>query len=384
MSNDTLTTGQRIKAARIEKGWSQKQLAEAAGVQQADVSRWERGKISPQASQVDRIMAAIGGSHILDAVDGVLGIQGRAAGKLNIIDPTAEPIPVEPLVSCGGSVFVARGFLTMVAGEPGAGKSMLTQTVATALVEGREEVAGFALTPRTVERECTDTDCDYLAKRDPRKDSAVHSHIVNDTRVLVLDAENGENIIQERAQKQGLTADQAPRYVVAASDGFDVYKDRAVLDGILADYRDAGTPVDLIVLDSMTSIWFGNENVVDQVSPMLKYLNDTAKRFGLGILLIHHTDKEGENYRGSSAIAATIGGGVFTFARYDEKEGEDYTARRLACRKMRIAREPEPHRIYITGHGVDDKPATSEQNIALSVADRDRRVDDDNPGAGAA
>ena len=373
MSDTTLSTGQRIKAARIEKGWSQKQLAEAAGVQQADVSRWERGKVAPQASQVDRIMRAIGSSHILDAVDGVLGIQGRAAGKLNIVDPTAPPVPVEWLIEG----FVARGFLTMIAGEPGAGKSMVTQTLATALVEGRTEVAGLKLHPRRVLAPCDECDGGEVVVGDPGDPvkcatcEGTGGVAKNATRVLVLDAENGENIIQERAQKQGLTPEQAPRYVVAASDGFDIYKDRAVLDGVLADYRDSGSPVDLIVLDSMTSLWFGNENVVDQVSPMLKYLNDTAKRFGCGILLIHHTDKEGENYRGSSAIAATIGGGVFTFARFDEKEGEDHTARRLACRKMRIAREPEPHRVYVTGHGVDDKPATSEENIALAVAERD-------------
>lgn len=372
---ETLTTAQRIKIARVEKGWTQTDLANATGLPQGDISRYERGIKQPSAGVVDRIMRAVGKTHTLQAVDGVLGIQGRAQGKLNIVDVTAPPVPVEWLVEG----LVARGFLTMIAGEPGAGKSMLTQTVAEALVEGRETVAGMALQPRrVVVGPCDAEKCDG-ATAVHNDDDGTHGHLVNDTRALILDAENGENIIQERAQKQGLTKEDAGRYVVAASDGFDIYKDRAVLDGILADHRNAGTPVDLIVIDSMTSMWFGNENVVDQVSPMLKYLNKTAKDFDCGIVLIHHTDKEGENYRGSSAIAATIGGGVFTFTRYDEKEGEDITARRITCRKMRIAAEPLPLKVYLTGHGVSHEPAMSEDRIALAVAERDaRRLDNDD------
>lgn len=375
-ATETLTTAQRIKIARVEKGWTQTDLANATGLPQGDISRYERGIKQPSAGVVDRIMRAVGKTHTLQAVDGVLGIQGRAQGKLNIVDVTAPPVPVEWLVEG----LVARGFLTMIAGEPGAGKSMLTQTVAEALVEGRETVAGMALRPRYVVESCPAHDEDANGCGVCDECDSEGNVRRNDTRALILDAENGENIIQERAQKQGLTKEDAGRYVVAASDGFDIYKDRAVLDGILADHRNAGTPVDLIVIDSMTSMWFGNENVVDQVSPMLKYLNKTAKDFDCGIVLIHHTDKEGENYRGSSAIAATIGGGVFTFTRYDEKEGEDITARRIVCRKMRIAAEPLPLKVYLTGHGVSHEPAMSEDRIALAVAEREaaaRRLDID-------
>ena len=371
---ETLTTAKRIKIARTEKGWTQKQLAEACGIDQGNISRYERGTVAPTGEQLDRIFAAIGATHTLAAVDGVLGIQGRAAGKLNIIDPTAPPIPVEWLVEG----FVARGFLTMIAGEPGAGKSMLTQTIGSALVEGRDTAAGMKLNLRYTEGSCDTCQGDKaVVTGDPGDPDACPecdssgTTLHNDTRVLVLDAENGENVIQDRAQKQGLTVDDADRYVVAASDGFDIYKDRGVLDGILAEYRDAGQPIDLLIVDSWTSLWFGNENVVEQVQACLKYLNETAKKFQLGILLIHHTDKEGESYRGSSAIAATIGGGVFTFSRYDEKEGEDITARRIRCQKMRIAAEPEPSRVYVTGHGISDQPATSAENIALAVAERD-------------
>jgi len=410
---EQLTMAKRIKLARTEKGWTQRQLAKAAGVRQEQISEWERGITPPTAESIDKLFRALGQSVTLAAVDGTLGIQGRAAGKLNLVDPMAPPTPIEWLIEG----FVARGFLTMIAGQPGAGKSMVTQTFAEALVEGREEAASFKLSPRYAFKPCkSDDDCpaadkwlvcvhcnEYLPKTNNNDDplrkhreaecqaecegiadddttcehytTVPHWHRLNDTRALVLDAENGENLIQDRAQKQGLTKADAGRYLVATSDGFDMYKDRAVLDSALADYRDKGEPIDLLVADSFTSLWFGNENVVEQVMAVLKYLNELAKKYNLGILLIHHTDKDGESYRGSSAIAATIGGGVFAFSRFDDKEGEDFTARQLVCQKMRIAAEPERRKLYVTGHGVSDQPATSADNIAHHVVARDARLD---------
>lgn len=342
MSDDTtvtLSTAQRIKIARVEKGWTQKQLSEASGISQGNLSRYEKGITAPGGDTVDRIMQALGQTHTLAAVDGVLGIQGRAAGKLNIVDPSAEPIPVEWIVEG----LVARGFLTMLAGEPGAGKSMMTQTIGVALANGAESVAGMKLIHGKTAKAVVGYDDDEPVFTDA-------------SRVLVLDAENGANLIQERAHGMGLDRANVDNYTVAASDGFDIYKDRAVLEGILADERATGAPFDLLVIDSWTSLWFGNENVVEQVQGCLKVLNDLAARHSMGILLIHHTDKDGENYRGSSAIAATIGGGVFTFARYDEKEEQDTTARVVTCKKMRIAAEPERLRVYVTGHGVSHEP----------------------------
>jgi transcriptional regulator with XRE-family HTH domain len=343
----TLKTAQRIKVARAEAGWTQKQLAAASGVDQADISKYERGALNPNAATLDRIMAALstaqeGGSHTLAAIDGALGIQGRAAGKLVVIDPTAEPVPIDWIVDG----FVARRYLTMIAGEPGAGKSFVTQTIGAALAAGADDAAGFKLGTGSAticqRRELDGTDCDG-----PGCDYCQPA-----SRVLVVDAENGPNLIQMRARTLGLSDNAAANYIVAGSEGLDIYKDRDVLEGILTDYENSGAPVDLLVLDSWTSLWFGNENVVDQVMACLSFLNDLAARRNLGILLIHHTDKEGETYRGSSAIAGTIGGGVFTFARYGEKDAELPEARLITCKKLRIAPEPHPRRVYVTPHGI--------------------------------
>lgn len=43
----TTPVGANLRAARNERGWTQKQVADAIGVAPADVSRWERGKVEP-------------------------------------------------------------------------------------------------------------------------------------------------------------------------------------------------------------------------------------------------------------------------------------------------------------------------------------------------
>lgn len=374
--NETLSTAQRIKLARVEKGWTQKQLADASGIAQGDISRYERGTLSPTATTVDRLMKAIGQTHALAAVDGALGLQGRTKGKLLPVDMMAEPAAIEWIVEG----LVARGFLTMIAGAAGAGKSMVTQTIAEAAVSGRDHVLGMKLHHRTVNDKCADCggvggDQETASVCETCDGSGRIERY--DSRVLVIDAENAPNIVQDRAQHMGLTGDVVDRYIAQVSDGFDIYKDRDSLDAILNDYREAGTPIDLLVLDSWKSLWFGNENAVEQVQMCLGYLNKTADRFGIGILLIHHTDKDGESARGSSSIAATIGGAVFTFTKYPEKENQDQTARRLACEKMRIAREPAPARLYLTGHGVDTEPESTSERIAALVAQRDEEPVDE-------
>ena len=48
-----------IAAARKKKGWTQAQLAEAVGADQAQVSRWEKGAVKPSAEYLDKIKAAL-------------------------------------------------------------------------------------------------------------------------------------------------------------------------------------------------------------------------------------------------------------------------------------------------------------------------------------
>lgn len=49
-----------IAAARIEKGWTQQELADAVGVAQQHIQRWEAGVYKPKAETLKRIGEALG------------------------------------------------------------------------------------------------------------------------------------------------------------------------------------------------------------------------------------------------------------------------------------------------------------------------------------
>lgn len=52
--------GEKIRALREAKGISQRELAEALGVDQSAVSNWERGKAEPTAFNIRRIADLLG------------------------------------------------------------------------------------------------------------------------------------------------------------------------------------------------------------------------------------------------------------------------------------------------------------------------------------
>lgn len=52
--------GTRIRAARLEKGWKQKELAFAVGVEPTTVSRWERAANTPDMETLMQIAEALG------------------------------------------------------------------------------------------------------------------------------------------------------------------------------------------------------------------------------------------------------------------------------------------------------------------------------------
>lgn len=54
------TNDSRIAQARLAKGWTQAQLAEAVGVAKQHISRWEKGSIKPSVAALVKIANALG------------------------------------------------------------------------------------------------------------------------------------------------------------------------------------------------------------------------------------------------------------------------------------------------------------------------------------
>lgn len=57
----SMTAANAVLSARAKAGLSQKEVAAASGIDQADISRIERGLANPSAGTLERIAAALGG-----------------------------------------------------------------------------------------------------------------------------------------------------------------------------------------------------------------------------------------------------------------------------------------------------------------------------------
>lgn len=55
-----LTTGEKIRRARIEKGWTQKQLGEFCKIAEPTIRRYELGKLKPKKETLEKIAAPLG------------------------------------------------------------------------------------------------------------------------------------------------------------------------------------------------------------------------------------------------------------------------------------------------------------------------------------
>jgi len=76
--------GGRIKALRLERGWTQETLAEKSGVEQGSISRFESGSVTPRLQIAEALGDALG-----CGVDYILkGNRSMAAHDLQDLDST--------------------------------------------------------------------------------------------------------------------------------------------------------------------------------------------------------------------------------------------------------------------------------------------------------
>lgn len=299
------TIGERIKSVRNAHHLTQVDLARMAQVSQGDLSKYEPGVINPSHLVVQRIMAAMG-----EPFDPTAEWAGESTA-LTPLDPLGPIEPVDWLVED----FLARGTITMVAGEAGAGKSAMTQHLAVTMANA----AAAAL---------DEDDCAGLTVRAGK--------------VLIVDAENGANLVRGRLQAAGLTVAGAKHCQVRLADDFDIATGLAQCRALLAAERP-----DMVILDSFTSLWSGSISSVTAVKKVIRSLRSLATEYGCGMLLVSHTVKTGKTYRGSGVLGQSIDGAIFLWRRVDEGG-----IRQLACDKMRMAPEPEPRLFMLTAFGL--------------------------------
>jgi len=115
---------------------------------------------------------------------------------------------------------------------------------------------------------------------------------------IYLDAENGEGEIHRRVHTLGLPASGVR---VADAGGLDLRRNLDLIEAL------AEEAPDLIVLDSFRSMTPGlDENDTKQTAAAIDPLRRLAHRSGTTILLIHHANKAGRDFRGASSIRDSV------------------------------------------------------------------------------
>src|SRR2546421_47085 len=81
--------GERIKAARADKGWKQKQLAAELEVEPITISRWERGATAPDLDVLRLVARVLGkplgyfiAESLAPALPGGVGGRGGSPGRV--------------------------------------------------------------------------------------------------------------------------------------------------------------------------------------------------------------------------------------------------------------------------------------------------------------
>jgi hypothetical protein len=192
----------------------------------------------------------------------------------------------------------AEGALTMTGGREKSGKSLLELGISVRGAEGGGSLAGIAVAP---------------------------------AKTLIIDAENGEREIHRRLHAIGLDPVFASRLVIVEVRGFELRQD---LDQV-ADLIDRHRP-DRVVMDSFRSLWRGDEHDNAEVAEALDPVRELAHDREVAIDMVHHAQKGGDEYRGSTAIGACVDW-VVMLSRV--REDEDRTRRKLSNPMARIGRE---------------------------------------------
>ncbi len=199
------------------------------------------------------------------------------------------------------------GFLTVIAGKGGEGKSWLALALAAGVARG-ERAAGIACTKG---------------------------------RALLFDAENGPRTITKRFRNAQVGHDLAVQPV--ESGGLTILRDLEWFRSTIAEHR-----ADLVVFDSLRVLSSGvKENDSDAMEPVITALKEMARSTGAAVVLIHHRGRsDASDYRGSSVIQDQTDI-MFRLGRVNGDPDGARGRRKLSTVKMRIEEEPAPRWVQI-------------------------------------
>jgi archaellum biogenesis ATPase FlaH len=222
--------------------------------------------------------------------------------RLDIPRMLREPPPPVPWLVDG---IVARGYLTVLHGDGGIGKSFLALQLCVAAMSGGR-----------------------FLDRDTKR-----------CRVLYVDAENGEGEAHRRLHLLGAEESVAGLLEYVVADAHDLIKNSDELEAMVRRCKP-----DLIVVDSLASVWSIQEKDATEMTRALMVLTRIADRCKAGVIALHHDKKDGSIYRGSSAVQAACHV-RFHLRRYSADDADDASKLVLQRKKNRMG--PQDLNIYL-------------------------------------
>jgi hypothetical protein len=177
-------------------------------------------------------------------------------------------------------------------------------------------------------------------------------------RVLLYAAEDALHIVRRRLE--GIAAAAG---VALADLDIQVITSPVLRLDLDADRRNLAETVErlrprLLILDPFVRLHRIDENASGEVAPLLAYLRELQRRFGVAVLVVHHAKKgaggvrAGQALRGSSEFHAWGDSNL-----YLRRDGEELTL----TVEHRAAASPRPLTIELTQHGLA---------LALAVTER--------------
>lgn len=200
--------------------------------------------------------------------------------------------------------------MTLLTGPGAAGKSLMTQQLATCVAMGRPFLGTTVTGCRALYITCED-DLDELHRRQKSICAALNMSLPYLSERLYL------------ASLMGALGNE-----IATFDEAGRMKTTETWQRLLKTVK--ARKIGFVVLDNVAHLFTGNENIRNQVAAFCGLLNRLASETGCAVLLIGHPNKAGDDYSGSTAWNNQVRSRLFLKIPHEEgQEPDDWDAREL-------------------------------------------------------